>query len=130
MILSIAILAVIGFFISLYAYFLEKRIKADYSYKPICDISEQFSCSKPILSEYGQLIGFSNSLLGIAFYGLIFVLALMQQTTLLLYLSLASLLASAFLAYILYFKIKSVCLICTAIYLINILIFLALYFNR
>ena len=130
MLISIVILSVIGFAISLYAYLLEQKVRADSSYKAVCDLSDTFSCTKPILSEYGELIGFSNSLVGMAFYILIAVLAFFDRTTLLFYLSGTSLLASAFLAYILYFKIKSVCLICNSIYIINIFIFMFLYLNR
>lgn len=127
MLSTIILLSLLGFSVSLYAYILEKKIKAYPAYKAACDISDAFSCSKPLLSEYGEIFGFSNSLLGMLFYATMAILAFLDRTNLLFYLSVASLLVSAFLAYILYFRIKTVCLICTSIYLINILLFLLIW---
>lgn len=124
---SIMFLALLGFCISFYAYMIEKKIKADHTYKASCDISDNFSCSKPILSEYGEIIGISNSLVGMAFYASMTILGFLGRIHFLFYLSIASLVVSAFLAYILYFRIKTVCLICTALYLINVVLFLTIY---
>jgi len=130
LILSLLILCTIGFTLSFYFFLIEQKIKAHATYKPFCDISDKVSCSKALFSEYKKLIGVSNSLVGIAFYLLMFILALFDQTYLLYHLSLASLIVSAFLAYILYFKIKAICLICNALYIVNIFIFLFLYLQR
>jgi vitamin-K-epoxide reductase (warfarin-sensitive) len=127
MLSTIIFLSLLGFSLSFYAYILEKKIKSNPTYKAVCDISDTFSCSKPLLSEYGEIFGFSNSLLGMLFYATMAILAFLGRTNLLFYLSVASLFASAFLAYILYFRIKTVCLICTTIYGINILLFLVMY---
>ena len=124
MIVSVLILSVIGFAISCYAFFVEQKIKQQPGYKPACDISDAVSCSKPILSEYGNLFFISNSIVGMILYALIFVLAWFGFTTQLFYVSLAAVIASAGLAYILYTKIKSFCLICSSIYVVNILLFI------
>ena len=130
MIASVFVLALLGLLVSFYAYRLEKKLKTDQNYKATCDISDTISCSKPILSEYGEIFGFSNALLGMLFYSLMAILAFMNKINLLFYLSIASLIASAFLAYLLYFRIKTLCLICTTIYAINILLFLVIYSYR
>ena len=62
MIISIMILSCLGFFVSLYTFIIEEKIKRDRSYKPVCDISDAISCSKPIMIQYGNLIGFSNTI--------------------------------------------------------------------
>ncbi|MEX0940692.1 MAG: vitamin K epoxide reductase family protein [Candidatus Babeliales bacterium] len=125
----ILILAAIGFFISLYAYFIEKKIQHEPLYKPTCDISDKISCSKPILSKYGKLFYFSNSFIGMIFYIFIFIAAYLGYSTTVFYGSLVSVIISLILAYILYFKIQTLCILCTAIYIINALIFIISYMN-
>jgi vitamin-K-epoxide reductase (warfarin-sensitive) len=123
------LLAAAGFLISIYAYLLEQKIKKQPTYQPICDISPTFSCSKPILGDYGKILGFSNSLAGSAFYIVQFLLALLGHAGILFYLSLLGALASLFLAYILYVKIRTVCLVCTALYAINALLLILSYIH-
>ncbi|MDZ4150874.1 vitamin K epoxide reductase family protein, partial [Methylicorpusculum sp.] len=67
-----------GFVVSLYAYFIEKKIAQNAAYKPFCDISATISCSKPILSSYGKLFGISNALLGVGYYFVFLVLLVLQ----------------------------------------------------
>lgn len=120
----IIILSIIGLTISIYAYFIENKIKENVDYKPFCDISDKLSCSKPVLSKYSNLFYFSNSIMGIFYYIAIIALAWLNQVNILFYLSCACLLISLILAYILFSKIKVVCLICLSIYIINLLIFI------
>lgn len=124
MLVSILALAAIGFCISVYTYLLEKKIKSKPNYKPACDLSDRISCSKPMKSPYAALFYFSNAIVGVAYYLMIIVLALLQMNSLLLFATVAGCLVSAFLAYLLYFKIKSLCLLCTSLYIINILLLL------
>ncbi len=127
MITSIAILSVIGFLLSLYGFFIERKIEQDSNYKPLCDLSDAISCSKPIVSEYGNIFIISNTVIGIFFYTLLLMLAYIESTTLIFYVSLAACLASLVLAYILFAKIKTLCLLCTGIYLVNIGLLVASY---
>jgi vitamin-K-epoxide reductase (warfarin-sensitive) len=122
MVTSIAVLSLIGFSVSCYAYIVEERMKRDSSYKPVCDLSDRVSCSKPFLSPYGKLIGFSNSIAGIAFYGALFMLNTLGFNVLVFYSVVAACIASLGLAYILYFKVQSLCLICISTYVINALL--------
>lgn len=122
--ISILILAGIGFVLSLYTYLLEQKIKQKPNYKPACDLSDRISCTKPMKSEYSSLFYFSNAIVGAAFYILIAVLALLNMHSLLLFATVAGCIVSAFMAYLLYFRIQSVCLICTALYIINVLLLL------
>ena len=121
----IVALALIGFALSLYAFLIERWMKKDPTYKPACDLSDRISCSKPILSKYGKLFGISNTLLGMIYYAAVAVLALLGYYYLVQTLTIAGALASLGFAYILYFKIRSFCLICTATYAINIALLIA-----
>ena len=127
MLLSIAITALIGFSVSLYAYIVEKKIKENPLYKPACDLSARISCSKPITSSYGKIFFISNSLAGMCFYAVIAILALIGATKLLLLATLGGVLFSCVLAYILYVKIQSLCIVCTTLYVVNgILLYLSI----
>ncbi len=125
----IIILATIGFFISLYTYWVEQKIKRDSAYKPVCDLSDRISCSKPMLSPYANIFFFSNALISTTYYTAVIFLAYFNMTQLLFILALGACIISAGLAYLLYFKIKSLCLLCTSLYIINLLIFGLLLYN-
>lgn len=120
--IAIIFLACLGFGISVYAYFIEKKIKEDATYKPACDINDRFSCSKPINSQYGTIFFLSNSVWGMIYYTVVAVLAYMHAHTLLVLAVICGLIGSLGLAYLLYFKIKSICLVCTSLYIINALL--------
>ncbi len=122
--LLIILLSFIGFCISLYAYFVDQNLKKDPNYQPVCNISDRISCTKPITSPYGKLLGFSNSYLGLVYYPILALLAIVGNDISLLVLATGSLLFTLYLAYILFTKIKSLCLICLTIYAVNISLFL------
>ena len=126
MMLLFIVLAALGFGISLYTYLIEQRLKHDADYKPVCDISDRISCSKPMQSPYASLFFFSNAVMGMLFYGVLIVLALFDVGTILVLMTAGACIASCVLAYLLYFKIKALCLLCTLLYLIN---FLLLYLS-
>jgi len=127
MLTIILILATIGFAISLYAYITEQQIKMDRSYKPACDLSDRISCSKPMLSPYANLLFFSNNLVGVAYYILVAFLAYFDQVNLVFYAVIANCLFSCFLAYLLIFKIRSFCILCVSLYVVNIAMLIVAY---
>jgi len=122
MLRTIFILAITGFIISFYAYFTETKLKEDASYKPVCDISERISCSKPLQSEYANLFFISNTIVGIIFYVSIAILAFFNMAAAIFYAAIASGVATIYLAYLLYFKVQSLCIVCTSLYVVNALI--------
>ena len=122
MVVVIIGLACIGFFLSLYAYFVEKKIKSVSGYKPLCNISDSISCAKPFMSQYAHILYFSNSLVGMVFYVLIIILALLNAVPLLMIAAVGGGVASGVLTYLLYVKVKSFCVVCASIYIINFLI--------
>jgi hypothetical protein len=89
MIISIFVVALVGFGISLYTYLLEEKIKRVPDYKPVCDISDRISCTKPMKSPYATLFYFSNAIVGMVFYALVALLALLEMHKLLIILIIA-----------------------------------------
>jgi vitamin-K-epoxide reductase (warfarin-sensitive) len=124
MLVTILILAIIGFGISLYTYQLEQKVAQEPDYNPSCDINDRISCTKAIKSEYGNLFYFSNALIGMIFYVAVAIAALFDAQFIVLLLAIGGCLVSVVLAYLLYFKIKSLCVLCTSLYIINALLLL------
>ena len=125
--ISIIIFACIGLCIAVYTYVIERKIKEDPTYKSVCDISDRISCSKPIKSAYANVFFFSNAVMGILFYVLVGILAFFHAPILLLITMVAGCISSCVFAYILYFKIKALCLLCTSLYVVNgILLYLVI----
>ena len=115
----IEILAIVGFLLSIYTLYVEYMCSDG---KAACDINDKFSCTKTITSKYGRTFGVPNSVGGIVFYVLVFILALMGFITYVKYLSVIAVLGSVYLAYISQFKLKTWCPVCILIYIVNILL--------
>jgi vitamin-K-epoxide reductase (warfarin-sensitive) len=118
----IQILAMLGMILSVYSLYVEKRLERQKDYAPVCDISKKISCSAAFSSKYSKTLGIHNSILGIGFYVAIFILSLTYFASLVLYLAGIGMLITLYLAYSSYFKLKNFCLVCTSIYLVNILL--------
>lgn len=112
-------LALAGFLLSAYAFSVEQSLKKDQKFKAVCDLSERMSCTRAFTSKYGKIFGISNSLFGIIFYATIFVLAYFGLSNFSFYLIVASAIATIYLIYALFFKVKTFCSVCFAIYLLN-----------
>lgn len=125
--ICVVVLACIGFALSLYASIVEKKLKDDPAYKPACDISDRISCSKVATSSYANLFFVSNALAGMLFYALVIILTVFDYERLLMIVLVCGALMSIYLAYILYAKIKSLCLVCTATYIINAALLACMY---
>lgn len=127
--MSMAVVAGLGFIVSLYAYYIERKIAQNIYYKAACDLSDVVSCSKPITSAYGKLFGISNAVLGLLYYALIIVLVLFHSKMVLYIAALIAFLFSLYLAWLLYFRIRALCILCTTTYVINIILLLLTYIN-
>ncbi len=126
------ILAILGVLLSIYAYRVEKKAQKDKSYKAVCDLNEKVSCTTVFTSQYGKIFGVKNSLWGILFYILIFLFFINNYANLLFYLSVIGFIVTIYLAYTLYLKLENYCLVCNAIYIINIILLILshrLYFS-
>jgi vitamin-K-epoxide reductase (warfarin-sensitive) len=129
MILSITIIAVIGLMIASYAWYGHEKIMQDKNFKAVCDISDRMSCTKTFTSEYGKFFGMPLGFYGVGFYLTVLVLNYLHYTQYIFYLAILSVVISGVLAYILYFKIKNICLVCNGIYLTNIALLIFSYLN-
>ena len=125
----IQILSILGFLISLYAFKIELNLKKNQEYKALCELNEQFSCSKAIKSKYDHLAGVSNSIGGFFFYALIFTLVSLNLNNFVFYLILIGFLSSIYLAYLSLIKLKTLCLICNSIYIINTFLLIFSYLS-
>jgi vitamin-K-epoxide reductase (warfarin-sensitive) len=129
MMIIVIILAFIGLAISVYGITVERKLQHDNQYKAACDISNSISCTRPFLSSYAKMFGVSNIWMATLYYCAIIILALLNLKSIILVTTCAGVALSMIFAYILYFKIKSLCLICTSLYLINIALAVACYFS-
>ena len=121
------IFASIGLLVSIYAFYVEKKLEKNRNYKPLCDIADKVSCSKNFISLDASIFGIKNSILGITFYILIIILAYLNLINYLFYISIPAFILTIYLAYSSFIKLKNFCLVCTLIYIINILITLISY---
>ena len=124
----LVILAITGLIISIYGITIERKLEQDSQYKATCDISDTISCSRPMLSQYNKIFGISNSLAAALYYIAVLIAVIINMPLLLMLVVTTGLVITLVFAYILYFKIKSVCLICTSLYLINITLAILCYF--
>ncbi len=126
---TIIVLSLVGLILSIYAFYTGKKLEKNKKHKALCDIHDKASCTKAFSSEYGKMFGVSNSLAGIGFYILIIILSFLNYHKIVFYLAVVSMPIIIYLAYVLFFKLKNLCIVCTAIYLINILLFIMSYLN-
>lgn len=135
MIVNQILLGIVGVIASLYSFYVKKQHEKNPKYKAICDLGPNASCSRVLTSEYskgfgiaGRLFGknsklnASNGVLGIIFYTLQIIIGFITTPFLskfALFSSVTACLGSLYLAFILAFILKDVCLVCIATYIIN-----------
>ncbi|ELT87583.1 hypothetical protein CAPTEDRAFT_131213 [Capitella teleta] len=133
-------LCLIGAGLSVYAYHVETTKEKDNSYRAACDINEQMSCSKVFTSRYGRGFGIlehvvgkksplnqPNSVFGLVFYALQTILGLQRTSSaafMQVILAVMANMGSVYLAYILYFVLNDVCVVCVSTYVVNFLLLL------
>jgi uncharacterized membrane protein len=118
------LVALCGMGLSVYYFYVEQQVAKNPEYKPVCDINDRFSCIATIKSQYAKLLFVPNSLIGIAYYALIMMLAVTCCPTMVQYLSFTAVIASFALAYLSFIKIKTMCPVCVAIYVVNFILFI------
>ncbi|PAA73001.1 hypothetical protein BOX15_Mlig005345g1, partial [Macrostomum lignano] len=124
--------------LSVYSLYVKSMLGSSPGYKAHCDISSYITCSKTFNSSYGTGFGLIGPLLGEdhilnqdnGVYGIIFFLmhfllvcfaASKLGFCLRLLNSLALAAGSLWLAYILFYVLKHACIVCIAIYGLNLL---------
>ncbi|MBI5072623.1 hypothetical protein HZA99_02295 [Candidatus Woesearchaeota archaeon] len=123
------ILLIIGFLLSLYSFYIDKKVEKSKKFKAVCDVTDHMSCSDAARSDYAAVGGIRNSIKGMLFYPLLALLTSLGFASYVFFLASASLLMTLYLVYASYFKLKNYCVVCTLIYLVNIAIFLVTYSN-
>lgn len=133
-------LCVIGLALSFYALHVEHNAEEDNEYVAACDISHRVSCSRVFLSEYGRIFSFlgivpkqsfldlPNAAYGVCFYVLMALLRVFVKRNvaiidLILLLAVVSMSLSAYLSYILTFRLEDICVVCYSTYLCNLMLF-------
>ncbi len=122
MIPEIYFIAVIGILLSAYSIYVERKLHQNRDYKAACDLSNHMSCSRTFNTSYGKMFGVSNGWWGIGFYLGLIGLLYFGYLDFVFYGALFGVLYSMRLAYVLYFKLKNFCPVCSSIYLVNILL--------
>jgi vitamin-K-epoxide reductase (warfarin-sensitive) len=120
--LAIVVLSSIGIVLSAYALYVKHQLGKNKDYKAVCDISEKVSCTKPMASEYGSLLILPNSAFGVIFYAVVLFFGYFDEMRAVFWLSALAVIGSVYLAYVSFFKLKVVCPVCTAVYMVNILL--------
>merc|ERR1712126_459022 len=116
------------------------------TYVAFCDISSYVSCSKVFTSRYGRGFGLlehvvgqhhwlnqPNSVFGIIFYLLHIILAFSRSLTassMQIFTAVIANFGSVYLAYILYFILKDMCVVCVSMYIVNFSLLLVVLFRR
>ncbi len=118
----------IGLLLSLYALRVERYAGHKKGYHPACDFNNRVSCTKALTSKYGKTLKISNAAWGMIFYSVVIILIFFEEIQYVLILALISLIGSVYLAYFQYIKLRTFCMVCTAIYIINIALALLSYY--
>ncbi len=119
---AIVALSGIGVLLSLYALSVKYHLSKKKNYHAICDISDKVSCTKAMGSRYGTLFIIPNSAFGVLFYLTVMLLGYFDEMNAVLWLSVLAVVASVYLAYVSFFKLKIVCPVCVGTYGVNILL--------
>ncbi|KAK8777929.1 hypothetical protein V5799_020725 [Amblyomma americanum] len=133
-----AVVCSLGVLVSVYAYVVETRAEHDPKYAPMCDISPRVSCTVAFNSRYGKGMGLfqrfvsadsiliqPNSVYGIIFYAIVFICGMpdgKRWDQVHFALCVLSNITSVYLAYILYFILYDLCVVCVTTYVCNALL--------
>ena len=129
MLTGIVVISSIGFLVCVYGFFIKRNLKLDQGYKAVCDLSDKVSCTKTFLSPWSKLFGISTIYIGMVFYAAMMLFGLSGQVQLVFLGAVSACIASLFLAYILYAKIKTFCLVCITTYVVNVILLVLAYRN-
>lgn len=127
------VFSILGFLVSFHVYNQVHRKKK----KLVCLKGE--SCNAVIMSKYGKTLGIDNSVLGMVFYSIIFLIGIQPlifpQMFNMNYLHLFELIVSGggffftiYLTFVELFILKEICEYCTASGILSVLIFLVILF--
>jgi uncharacterized membrane protein len=138
---ALSIVAGLGLLLSAYVVYVEQRLEGDAAYQPLCDSKDLgMSCSAVFTSDAGHLLSFlglvpkgssvdlSNGVAGVLFY---LALMLIPNLTFLpkdlrvwltVLASIGSTAVSVILGYVMVYRLRNFCFVCTAIHIVNAII--------
>jgi protein-disulfide isomerase/uncharacterized membrane protein len=134
--LVIIVLAAIGVAVSLSIDIVHARLVADHNYASFCNVSSTVNCDVVLTSRYSELFGVPLSRWALLFYGTVIALGIAiarveRATTretlgkVVLILQVWGLLFAAYLAVIALAVLHTVCLMCSALYVLSVALFAA-----
>jgi protein-disulfide isomerase/uncharacterized membrane protein len=142
-ILPLALLAAVGLGVSVVIQVVHGRLAADADgvYTSFCNVSATVNCDVVLGSQYASLIGLPVSAWAIAYYlvtlcmlvGVVLAARAPMRATLgsLIFAGAVwGLLFSLYMAAVAFFVLQTICLMCTALYLVSIGLFLASWYLR
>jgi len=117
-------LPLFGLLFSIQATYYKYKLSRDPNYRiPKCKCTRGDDQTGNVLqSEKSTLLGIPNSLFGVAFYSALLLMAYARHPGAEVYLGIAGLLASTYLAYVMIVKIEAVCSLCVNTVALNLLI--------
>ncbi|MBP6217985.1 MAG: thioredoxin domain-containing protein [Oligoflexales bacterium] len=127
-----AILSSLGFLLSAYSSWHHLQVKIFGKTSSLCQINASISCDRVALSEYSEVLGIPLGFWGMGYYlALLGLLAAMtwgkkswkQQFFAYSFLSAGSVLVSILLSVISWTKVLTLCIVCSALHLLNIIQF-------
>lgn len=127
----VVVFALLGVAVSAWIEILHIRLDADPNYASFCNVNERFNCDLVLSSRYAKLAGVPVSRLGALFYLLVAATALAvsrasrvtARVTLgkvVLTLALLGFLYSVYMAAVAFGILQTVCLMCSALYVVSI----------
>ncbi|XP_021239534.1 vitamin K epoxide reductase complex subunit 1-like protein 1 [Numida meleagris] len=130
-----AALCAVGLALAGYALHVERAHERDPTYRASCDLGPSVSCTRVFASRWGRGLGLlealvgrdsavnvPNSVIGIGFYGMQALLGPVPgraAALALLVTSVTSVVASLYLALVLAFGLRDLCLVCLSTYAVN-----------
>lgn len=134
--LPVLLLAIAGFGVSIAIEHVHRRLAGDLSYTSFCNVNSTVNCDVVLSSRYAAFLGVSVAAWAMLFYLTLGVLAgaiasserASTRATLAALTFLASgwgVIFSVYMAVVAFAVLHTICLMCTALYLINIGVFLA-----
>ncbi|MCX7943085.1 MAG: thioredoxin domain-containing protein [Deltaproteobacteria bacterium] len=136
--LSIITIAFLGIIISIWLTHLHLKIVSEPEYESFCNISERINCDKVNSSPYSEILSIPIAHLGSLTYLLVIILALFSLkghplsnllSTFNLIIFIFSNLYSFFLLYVSISIIKSLCILCCGLYIVNLALLIIALFN-
>ncbi len=135
-ILPVGVLATIGLGISAVIQVVHGRLAADVNYASFCNVSASVNCDVVLSSSYASLAGLPVSTWAILYYlvtlGMLAAVALADRATtretlgtIIFGSAVWGLAFAVYMAVIAFFVLRTICLMCTGLYVVSIALFLA-----